>query len=561
MTGREDGQSGPAGDRSGYPPAFFGLLGALAAGILVAVPAGAGYLAAMPVEALLWIAFLAASNLLALPALPRVRLDVTLSAPLVVATAVLFPPPLVVLLNFLGVTNVRELRRTARLWMSVFNRCQFGVAAGVAALAAQAQPFGDIAGTVTAVVVFNVANTALVTLGLWSQRLVGLAGAAWGSTSPFPRFAVDYGLVLLLALFIVVAYDRTGPWVVALLALPLWLGFSAMRSARESEDRAEELAVRVRELETLHEAATELLASRQPGHAVVVARAALATALDTDEVGVALDGTVADGLERVGVPGAEPAALGIPPESSGRAREVVEALAGLLGMTLVRQSLEQELAEVERARAQLSGQILEEGTRERSRIALELHDDVLPALAAAQIQADNARSAIGAGRLDRADQLAGAARDAAQQSIARLREVLDTFRRQILVPGALREGLVQALDELKVQHGIEGELCAADELPAIPFALEILLLEVARGCLTNVARHAGAGRVELALGQNDTHIVLDVRDDGAGFDPEAIPGGHHGLALMRQRVELARGRFDVASAPGAGTHVHVEVPL
>jgi signal transduction histidine kinase len=551
-----------ADQRAGNTPGFFVLLILLLIGVGSAVPAGVQQALAAPIAALLWVAFIAASSLLTLPALPRVNLDVSLSAPLAVSAAVLFPAPLVVLMNFVGLTNEREFRRTTTVWMSLFNRAQLGLAAGAAALAVEVQPFGEIVGTVAAVVVYNIVNTALVSIVLWVRGQLEFSEAAKGSTAPFPRFAIDYGLVTLLALFIVIAYEVVGgPWVVALLALPLWLGYSAMRSARESEDRAQELAVRVRVLETLHGAATELLASRRPDHALVVARGGLANALDTEDVDVALDGAVQEGLERIEVPGAEPAALGIPPESSERAREVVEALAGLLGMTLTRQTLEQELAEVERARAKLSGQILEEGTRERSRIALELHDDVLPALAAAQIQADNARSAIGAGRLDRANELARAARDAAQQSIGRLREVLDTFQRQILVPGALREGLVEALEELKVQHGVEGGLCAPDELPDIPFAIEILLLETVRGCLANVARHANGERVEIVLEPKNDHILLDVRDDGCGFDPGAVAEGHHGLALMRQRVELARGRFDVASAPGEGTTVHVEVPL
>jgi signal transduction histidine kinase len=542
------------------------LLVVLLAGIALSAPAGMRYAAEMPLEALIWVVFIAASSLLSLPALPKVSLDISLSAPLTVSTAVLFPAPLVVLINFLGPTNERELRRTTSVAMALFNRAQLGLSAGAASLAARylsigPEPFSEITGTVVAVVVYNILNILLVTLNLWTRRQLELATAAKETTAPFPRFTVDYGLVLLLALFIVIAYEATGPWVVVLLALPLWLGYSALTSARESEDRAQELAVRVRELETLHGAATELLASRRPDHAVRVARGALANALDTEDVDVSRDGTLQPGLERISIPGVAPASLGIPPASSGRAREVVEALAGLLGMTLVRQTLEQELAEVERARAQLSGQILEEGTRERSRIALELHDDVLPALAAAQIQADNARSAITAGKLDRADQLAGAARDAAQESIARLREVLDTFRRQILVPGALRESLAQALDELRVQHGIDGRLCAPNELPPVPFAIEILLFETVRGCLTNVVRHAGADRVEVQIAAQDDHIQLDVRDDGAGFHPSAVPEGHHGLALMRQRVELARGRFGVRSAPGEGTCVHVEVPL
>lgn len=544
-----------------FPPAFLLFLAVLVAIVVASVPAAVSHAGRYLVELPIWIAFLAASHVLVLPIVPKADVDVSLGAPLSVATAVLLPPPLVVVVNFLGFTNERELRRPFPVAMSLFNRAQIGVSAGAAAWVGDTGRFDLIVATALAAIVYTVLNTAFVFVAVWTRRRLALADALKGSTAPFPRFTVDFALVTLLSLFVVIAYQEASVWAVGLLALPIWLGFSALKSARESEDRAQELAVRVRELETLHGAATEFLSSRQANHAATIAVGALSNALDTSDVEVALDGSADRGLQRVVVPGAEPAVIGVPHDITDRSMAVVEAIAGLLGMSLVRQSLEQELAEVQRARAELSAQILEEGTRERSRIALELHDDVLPSLAAAQIQADNARSALVTGALDRADVLAAHARDAVQDSIARLRQVLDDFRRQILVPGGLRDGLVDALDELKVQHGIEGKLRAHDPLPAIPFAVEILLMETVRGCLTNVARHSGAESVEIVLDVNQAKAQLEVLDDGTGFDPAAVAAGHHGLALMGQRVELARGRFAVMSAPGAGTRVQVEVPV
>lgn len=552
--------AGEAPVRTGSP-GFFVYLAGISAVCLAAYPTGIVQAVGAPVTTLAWIAFLLAASLLSLPAAPKIGLDVALAAPVSVSSAVLLPPPLVVVVNSLGFVNQREFHGDASIWMSVFNRAQIGVSAGGAAYAVSFADLGIIGSTAVAAVVHTALNTLLVAVAVLMRRRTQLRETAARATAPFPRFLVDFGLVTLLALFVVVAFETVGVWAVVLLAMPLWLGFSALKSARESEDRAVELAARVRELETLQEAARELLQSRRPDHAALVARGALANALDTERVDVCLDGGVAEGLERVAVPGAPPAVLAIPPESSERAREMVDALAGLVGMTLARQTLEQEVAALERARADLAGQILEEGTRERSRLAVALHDDVLPALAAAQIQADNACSAAQAGNLARAGALAAEARDAAQDSISRLREVLDVVRRRILVPGALRHGLTQALEEVKVQYGVEGELRAPEDLPQIPFALEILLLETARGCLTNVGLHAEAAHAEVALQPKEDRILLDVRDDGGGFDPQRVPEGHHGLALMRQRVELVRGRFQVDSVPGQGTLVRVEVPL
>jgi signal transduction histidine kinase len=539
------------------------LLGLLVAGFASVLPAAWQALPDVSWgELAMWTGFIAASHLLVLPALPRNYLEVSLGAPVILASAVLLPPPIVVLINFLGFVNERELRLEAPLALSVFNRAQLALSAGAAAVAAQAQPWNQVAGTVVAVLVYNLLNTIFVTASLTTRRRVEVGEAARMATAPFPGFMVDFGLVTLLALYVVLAYDTAGPFAVGLLALPLWLGFSALRSSRKAEDRAEELADRVRELETLNAAATEFLTARQGDHAAFVATGALGRALDSDEVEVALDGTLhRDELHRVPVPGLEPAAVGVPHSLSERQLAVVEAIAGLLGMTLLRQQLEQDLAEVQSARAALSGRILEEGTRERSRIALEIHDDVLPSLAAAQIQADNVRSALEAGAHDRAIDIARATYEAAHAAIGRLREVLDDLHRQILVPGALRPHLVDAISELRMRHGVEGAILAEEELPALPHAVEILVLETVRGCLANVARHAGADRVEVHLDVSDRAISLEVRDDGRGFDPDAVEEGHHGLVLMAQRVELARGRFSVESAAGSGTRVRAEVPM
>jgi signal transduction histidine kinase len=276
---------------------------------------------------------------------------------------------------------------------------------------------------------------------------------------------------------------------------------------------------------------------------------------------VVLDGAISQELQPVKVIGAEPAVIGVPQELPEDSLAVVEAAAGLLGMAVQRLQLEQELTEVERARVALSGEILEEGTRERSRIALEIHDDVLPYFAAAEMQADNVQSAIRGQALDQANALALRTRDAVHDGIARLREVLEALRRQIVVPGSLRDELASALEKLRVESGVQVHLDVPEEMPTLPLAVEILVFETVRGCLTNVARHAGASRVSVAVRVTNTLLEAEVRDDGRGFDPSDIPAGHHGLVLMAQRVELARGRFVVTSGVGAGTTIHLEVPL
>lgn len=88
---------------------------------------------------------------------------------------------------------------------------------------------------------------------------------------------------------------------------------------------------------------------------------------------------------------------------------------------------------------------------------------------------------------------------------------------------------------------------------------EVALFRVAQEALANVAKHASASTVVLTLSYMDDVVVLDVRDDGAGFSPEAHRSGF-GLAAMEQRVRRVSGTLAVESAPGEGTALSARVP-
>jgi signal transduction histidine kinase len=88
------------------------------------------------------------------------------------------------------------------------------------------------------------------------------------------------------------------------------------------------------------------------------------------------------------------------------------------------------------------------------------------------------------------------------------------------------------------------------------------LLSVVREALSNVARHAKARRIDVVLGRSGEGTVLDIADDGVGFDPNrtGMTDLHHGLANMRTRAEALGGQLLIETAPGAGTRIHVEIP-
>jgi signal transduction histidine kinase len=99
-------------------------------------------------------------------------------------------------------------------------------------------------------------------------------------------------------------------------------------------------------------------------------------------------------------------------------------------------------------------------------------------------------------------------------------------------------------------------------------AIEVTLFRVAQEALTNVAKHARASRVGLTLSYLDDVVLLDVRDDGAGFDPSTLgttspaaeEGSGVGLSAMRQRLRQVAGHLEIETAPGEGTTISASVP-
>jgi len=103
---------------------------------------------------------------------------------------------------------------------------------------------------------------------------------------------------------------------------------------------------------------------------------------------------------------------------------------------------------------------------------------------------------------------------------------------------------------------------SADPIEQLPQSIEEELLRIGQEAITNAARHARATRIQVDLRQHADSVRLDVRDDGCGFDVDAMwssTTGHYGLTGMRERAARAGGRVTVNSS-SSGTHVEAVVP-
>jgi PAS domain S-box-containing protein len=194
---------------------------------------------------------------------------------------------------------------------------------------------------------------------------------------------------------------------------------------------------------------------------------------------------------------------------------------------------------------------------ERQRLARELHDAVVQALYGIVLGARAAR-----GLLDHAP---GQAAEPLEYVLSLAEAGLTETRALIfdLRPESLEtEGLVAALTKqaapLSARHGIEVQLDLCDE-PVLPLDIKEALYRIAQEALHNTVKHAQAGRIELRLADQAGTIVLEVCDNGKGFNPAGSFPGHLGLRSMSERATQLGGTLQIESAPGRGTCVRAEI--
>ncbi len=197
---------------------------------------------------------------------------------------------------------------------------------------------------------------------------------------------------------------------------------------------------------------------------------------------------------------------------------------------------------------------------ERRRWARELHDETLQGLGGLRVLLSSARRGDD---LERARQAMGEAVEHIEREIANLRAIITELRPAALDELGLGTAIEALLERHRVQSGfeIEEELAlpgSAEDEARLGEELETTVYRLVQEALTNVAKHAGAEQVRVAVGQADGKLLIEVQDDGAGFDPELASEGF-GLAGMRERVGLAGGTLSIDSGEG-GTLVSVCLP-
>ena len=196
---------------------------------------------------------------------------------------------------------------------------------------------------------------------------------------------------------------------------------------------------------------------------------------------------------------------------------------------------------------------------ERQRLARELHDSVTQSLHGSTLMAEAAVRIAATGDLERTRGYLTRLGEISQQALKEMRLLVYELRPLALADVTLVEALQQRLDAVERRAGIEVRL-EADEALDLPDTTEETLYRIAQEALNNALQHASPTSVVVSIHVTgeppEQQVVLEVSDDGAGFDVNALGDqGGIGMASMKERAEKLGGNLVVHSSPGEGTQV------
>jgi len=219
-----------------------------------------------------------------------------------------------------------------------------------------------------------------------------------------------------------------------------------------------------------------------------------------------------------------------------------------------------EVAQAARAAAERAAGV----AAERQRLARDIHDTLTQGYASIVMLLEATQASLSPD--DPAGRHVAQALRAARDSLAESRRVVWALRPAQLTDGELPDALQRLAARLSEETGVRADTVVTGIVRPLSPEAQTALLRVAQGALSNVRRHASARHVNLTLSYLDDEVVLDVQDDGRGFDPEHLAKRDErltgvGLTTMRERVEQLGGTLAVESVPGEGTTVAATMPV
>ena len=213
-----------------------------------------------------------------------------------------------------------------------------------------------------------------------------------------------------------------------------------------------------------------------------------------------------------------------------------------------------------RAEQELLRELLGLQDRERQLIAYEIHDGLVQYLVGSKMFLEGAAHRLDCPTADAAVDLTPALQGLAM-AIDEGRRLISDLRPMIIDERGIVEALNYLVEEQQADGTLDIDFCHDVQFDRLAQLLEGTLYRIVQESLTNVRRHAQTDRVAISLTQNGDHMELVIRDEGAGFDLAAVPPERFGLRGIQERARLFGGHAVVRTQLGAGTKVHVVLPL
>ena len=199
--------------------------------------------------------------------------------------------------------------------------------------------------------------------------------------------------------------------------------------------------------------------------------------------------------------------------------------------------------------------------QDKNRIARELHDELGQALTMLQMDVAWCKQKLPAGEDDHArrlDKMAGLLGG----TVAATRRIAADLRPLLLDDLGLVPAVESLVENFIQRTGVPCELAVSNPQMQLPGAHSTAVFRVVQEALTNVAKHAAAKHVEVAIEQCPTEVTVSIRDDGRGFSPQdPRKAGSFGLVGLRERAYLIGGDATITSANGEGTSIELRLPI
>jgi signal transduction histidine kinase len=199
---------------------------------------------------------------------------------------------------------------------------------------------------------------------------------------------------------------------------------------------------------------------------------------------------------------------------------------------------------------------------ERAHIAREIHDELGQQLTVLKMDVSWLNKKVGATAADPVKQKMKELLELLNGTVKTVRRISSELRPSLLDDLGLVAAIEWQLTEFEKHSGIKTSFSEPAMDVKLPDDKKIGLFRILQESLTNVARHSGATGIKVSLTSNNNNFVLQITDNGKGFDKRKITGKRTlGILGMKERTAMMGGAYEITGTPGKGTTVLVTVPL